>query len=232
MRSRCGAFLGGPGGPSHGLLRTKTETRGAEPAGHHPQIEEKTMPDNIHGKLYHKTPAWVDKGAVFHVRIRVNDSKATPLTQESVAKALLASVRFYEETRRWYTHLFLLMPDHLHALLVFDLRADSMAHVIGDWKGFHKRQNKVQWQENFFDHRIRNRDEFEEKAFYIRMNPVRQGLCQSAEDWRFVLDRMQIEEGVESFMGGPRVPSAACLEEEKGKPAVRSPRATGESQVT
>jgi hypothetical protein len=27
------------------------------------------------------------------------------------------------------------MPDHLHALWTFDLRADSITHVIADWKG-------------------------------------------------------------------------------------------------
>ena len=147
------------------------------------------MPDKMHGKLYHKTPAWVVDGAIFHIRIRVDDSNSVPLTHEPLAERLLDSVRFYEESARWYPHLFLLMPDQLHALLAFDLRADSMAHVIGDWKGFHKRKNGVMWQENFFDHRIRHREECDEKAFYIRMNPVRKGLCQSAEDWRFVLDR-------------------------------------------
>ena len=147
------------------------------------------MPDQFHGKLYHKTPPWVDDGAIFHIRIRVDAANALPLTEPCLAQRLLDSVRFYESRARWYPHLFLLMPDHLHALLGFDLRADSVAHIIGDWKGFHKRQNGVRWQENFFDHRIRDRAEFDEKASYIRMNPVRKRLCDATENWPFVVDR-------------------------------------------
>ena len=113
------------------------------------------MPDKARGKLYHKTPAWVSDGAIFHIRLRVNDSNALPLTEEHLAQELLGR----------------------------------------DWKAFHKRLNGVRWQENFFDHRIRNREEFDEKACYIRMNPARKGLCQTAEDWLFVLDRTSVKSG-------------------------------------
>jgi len=157
----------------------------------------------MHGKLYHKTPAWVDAGAIFHIRIRVDDSNASSLTDSALAAKLLDSVRFYEDHARWYPHLFLLMPDHLHALLSFDLRADSITHVIADWKGFHKKRNGILWQDNFFDHRIRRREEFGEKAYYIRMNPVRKGLCSATENWPFVLDR--------TIMGSDMVDRSANL---------------------
>jgi putative transposase len=45
---------------------------------------------------------------------------------------------------------------------------------------------KVNWQRDFFDHRLRNDQELQEKTSYILMNPVRRGLCVRAEDWVWI----------------------------------------------
>ena len=39
------------------------------------------------------------------------------------------------------------------------------------------------WQKGFFDHVIRSQEFYDQKWFYVRDNPVRAGLVQSAEDW-------------------------------------------------
>ena len=44
----------------------------------------------------------------------------------------------------------------------------------------------VDWQRDFFEHRLRNHHELEEKTSYVLMNPVRKGLCERAEDWIWV----------------------------------------------
>ena len=44
----------------------------------------------------------------------------------------------------------------------------------------------VKWQRDFFDHRLRNDQELQEKTSYILMNPVRKGLCERVEDWLWV----------------------------------------------
>ena len=48
----------------------------------------------------------------------------------------------------------------------------------------------MDWQCDFFDHRLRDHHEVEEKTSYILMNPVRKGLCERAEDWRWVYPLM------------------------------------------
>ena len=129
----------------------------------------------------HETPWWVPTDATFQIRIRIApDSRQ--LTVPAVAGALLKSVRFYSEKRRWHFTIFLLMPDHLHALLAFP--ADQcMSDVVGDWKRWHTLHSGVEWQENFFDHRIRTDAEWEEKFRYIRNNPIVKGLCARPADW-------------------------------------------------
>jgi putative transposase len=133
------------------------------------------------GRLYHRMPSWVSSGAIFHIRIRCASGNPVLLTESSLAPQIIESVRFYEDQRKWYVTLFLLMPDHVHALLSFG--RNSMPHTIRNWKRFHRRNHGVIWQDNFFDHRIRTLAEFRDKYIYIERNPVVKGLCQQVEEW-------------------------------------------------
>jgi len=106
-------------------------------------------------RLHHRVPHWVEPGALFHIRIALDREKEQrALTIPPLAQAILDSATFYEAKMRWHITLFLLMPDHLHALLSF-ARDESMSEVIRDWKRFHTRRNGVLWQEGYFDHRLR-----------------------------------------------------------------------------
>jgi REP element-mobilizing transposase RayT len=119
------------------------------------------------------------------------DKQQTPLTDTLLATTLLKSAEFYDSKFRWHIALFLLMPDHVHALLAFK-RDGSMSRVIGDWKHFHARKNRIEWQDGFFDHRLRydeRGEQLQAKVNYIRQNPVVAGLCASAEEWPWVIDR-------------------------------------------
>ncbi len=134
------------------------------------------------GRPAHHTPSWVKSGATFHIRIRCAADSAQPLTAPPLAADVLAAVRHYHETTRWYAHLFLLMPDHAHALLAFPPDA-AMSTAIGAWKGYLTRAHGVRWQANYFDHRIRDDKSFGEKWGYIRRNPVMKKLCAQENDW-------------------------------------------------
>src|SRR6187402_2412640 len=135
------------------------------------------MPDYPE-RLHHCTPPWVPKCALFHIRIRVAPDTAVPLTHPALSSALLAAAERYHNLGHWWCELFLLMPDHLHALLRFP-REIRMAETIRQWKRGSARFQHVRWQENFFDHRLRNEKEAQEKGHYIRLNPVVMGLCAS-----------------------------------------------------
>lgn len=137
------------------------------------------------GRLSHSVPRWVKCGAVFHIRIRIEPNSPLPLSNLRLAPALLDSALRYHEAGRWFCPLFLLMPDHLHALLAFP-PDKKMSDVIGIWKGFQAKQHGIRWQNNYFDHRIRNDPELTEKAAYIRNNPVAKGLCTHEDEWPWV----------------------------------------------
>jgi putative transposase len=145
-------------------------------------------------KLHHEVPHWVEPGALFHIRIAVDREKEqSPLTAAPLAQALLDSARFYEVKRRWHIMLFLLMPDHLHALLSF-ATDEAMSKIISDWKHFQSRKHGVIWQEGYFDHRLRadeRGDQLSAKMNYIRQNPVAANLCAKVSGWQWVIERAQ-----------------------------------------
>ncbi|MFI5382573.1 MAG: transposase [Tepidisphaerales bacterium] len=138
-------------------------------------------------RLHHTVPPWVASDAVYHIRIRTAIGSGFNLTAPDRASALLDSARQYHLRDSWHSHLFLLMPDHIHALLCFPPE-DTRTKIVGKWKAWHCRHTGILWQDNFFDHRIRNAGEYEMKAACIRQNPVVKGLCQTAEDWPWVLE--------------------------------------------
>ena len=143
------------------------------------------MPD-YPDRLSHTVPSWVKGGAIYHIRIRAKPNTPLPLTNESLARSLLDSARRYHTDVRWCCLLFLLMPDHLHALLALPPE-QCMSDTIGAWKRFQARQHGIRWQKNYFDHRIRDTRQFEEKAAYIRRNPVVKNLCATESEWPWVV---------------------------------------------
>jgi putative transposase len=141
-------------------------------------------------KLHHDVPFWFESGALFHIRIAVDREKQkTPLTFAPLAEALLDSAKFYQARQRWHITLFLLMPDHLHALLSFACD-QSMSRLIGEWKHFQARKHGIVWQEGYFDHRLRDDErgeQFASKMDYIRQNPVAAGLCSNDTEWPWII---------------------------------------------
>ena len=78
------------------------------------------------------------------------------------------------------------MPDHLHMLVGIE-GEDSLSKIIRDFKRATARFAYLNWQRNFFDHRIRRDESLREKEDYIRENPIRAGLIKSGQTWPYVL---------------------------------------------
>lgn len=125
--------------------------------------------------LSHGMPPWVRLGEVCFLTICYQTRGENQLCVESVKTLLFEVTDFRQRTRRWYVHLLLLMPDHLHALASF-LYDVAMKAVVANFKENTSKHAGIVWRRDFFDHRLRSDASFEEKAHSIRMNPVRQGL--------------------------------------------------------
>ena len=76
------------------------------------------------------------------------------------------------------------MPDHLHILLTFH-SDHAIQTVITNWKRYIATTQRINWQRDFFEHRVRDEASLQEKWHYIRANPVRAGLVATPDEWSY-----------------------------------------------
>ena len=146
------------------------------------------MPDFIRKQLPHEVPHWVDDGVAYFITLNCQSRNFNQLAKEKPAQAIFQAFKHYEALGKWHVQLCLLMPDHLHGILSFNTREYSMSSLIQSIKGYLARTEHIKWQKNYFDHRLRNDAALQEKAQYIRLNPVRAGLVKKPEEWPYVID--------------------------------------------
>jgi putative transposase len=81
------------------------------------------------------------------------------------------------------------MPDHLHAMIVGDTDLSdtnaafrSFKHRSGMWLA---RKSNLRWQQSYWDHIVRQNENWESQARYIALNPVRKGLVATVDEWPY-----------------------------------------------
>ncbi|MFN2621545.1 MAG: transposase [Chthoniobacterales bacterium] len=83
------------------------------------------------------------------------------------------------------------MPDHLHLFVAIPptgIRLSEWVRALRTVLGKELLRlgfQKPHWQEGFFDHLLRSAESYSEKWEYVRMNPVRAGLCTKPKDWPY-----------------------------------------------
>ena len=78
------------------------------------------------------------------------------------------------------------MPDHLHTLMSLPPSGKPFKTIISKWKEWTAKEMNIDWQRDFFEHRLRHDESRKEKADYILANPVRKSLVIHPQDWPFV----------------------------------------------
>src|SRR5256884_3628739 len=94
------------------------------------------------------------------------------------------------EYRVWVGH-YVIMPDHIHLFVGFGPESITLSAWMKSLKNAISKSlknatfNGPHWQKGFFYHVIRSQEFYDQKWVYVRDNPVRAGLVQSAEDWPY-----------------------------------------------
>jgi REP element-mobilizing transposase RayT len=111
------------------------------------------------------------------------------LRQAAVARLVVRCLRYGAEKLNFYQlYAFVVMPNHVHMLLKPKV---PLARITRGIKGVSARlANKILgrtgrpfWQDESFDHWLREEAEFAKAVRYIERNPVRAGLVQHPHDW-------------------------------------------------
>jgi len=98
---------------------------------------------------------------------------------------IFKTARRYHNAQKWHMKVLLLMPDHLHMLVGIPGYA-NLSSLVRDFKRITTKIARIQWQRNFFDHRLRHEGSEAEKFEYIGQNLVRAGLATVAREWPYV----------------------------------------------
>ena len=108
---------------------------------------------------------------------------------EARARLLIEVLLGYRDQGKYFLHEFVVMPDHVHALLT-PAAALSLERAVQFIKGGLsyrlRKAEKIQvWQESFTNHRIRDVEDYERHCEYVRMNPVRAKVARAAAAYPF-----------------------------------------------
>ena len=107
------------------------------------------------------------------------------LANATMHEALLNAWR---EANAWLIGFYLIMPDHLHLFCTPMDENYSIERWITFWKRrvrHHLGAKAPTFQPHGFHHRLRRDENYHDKWEYVRMNPVRAGLVQNANDWPY-----------------------------------------------
>jgi len=113
------------------------------------------------------------------------------LKDPRIAKCVVDSLRRGDaELNHYQLHAFVVMANHVHALLT---PLVAVRRITNGIKGVTSREanrtlrrtGQPFWQVESYDHWVRNEDEFARIRAYIENNPVAAGLVARAEDWEW-----------------------------------------------
>jgi putative transposase len=150
--------------------------------------------------------AWVPGGTYFFT-VAIAE-RSTSLLVDRIDD-LRAAFRAAHAARPFVIDAIVILPDHLHCLWTLPVGdADYSVRWAHIKTAFSRRVPKLErlrasrvmkrerglWQRRYWEHLVRDEDDFRHHVDYIHFNPVRHGLVVSARDWpyssfhRFVRD--------------------------------------------
>jgi putative transposase len=133
--------------------------------------------------LHHRD---MDSDRVFFITT-VTAQRQPIFRRETAANLLIETLVHYRDERKYLLHEFVVMPDHLHALLT-PAREISLERAMQFIKGgfsFRLHAGGHVWQPSFTNHRVRDLEDYEKHREYIWMNPVRARLSATAEGYPY-----------------------------------------------
>jgi putative DNA methylase len=153
-----------------------------------------SMPQDVLEKWRKETAGLGEKGKViFRKNVENYLDKGYGecfLQDERIAEMTEKSLHFHD-AKKYTLTAWVVMPNHLHFLATPLENAElrKIAHSIKSYTAHEankllKRSGQF-WQHEPFDRYVRNRRHFVNVIEYIENNPVKAGLCERKENWRF-----------------------------------------------
>jgi len=122
-------------------------------------------------------------GATYFVTLCTKD-RVPFLTQQETGNRVIGIIQAMHDSGDTTLLASTIMPDHVHLLFILGPRL-QVGQIMGKFKTMARDRGRTswRWQDDGFEHRIRNLESIEDYAFYIFMNPYRAGLCSLTKIW-------------------------------------------------
>jgi len=141
---------------------------------------------------YRNLPHWELEGSVYFITFNTWKKLELTLTARQV---VLNACKFFDK-QRYQIFCLVVMPDHVHILMQPLAKPDnkfwSLSSILHSIKSYSSKQiPKVMkhigtvWQDEGYDHIVRDEREFQIFWEYIRQNPVKAGLSRTPEEYPF-----------------------------------------------
>ncbi|CAN5664248.1 hypothetical protein BH10BAC5_BH10BAC5_28690 [soil metagenome] len=130
-------------------------------------------------------------------------------TNSKYSDILVNALKYYQQNKDLKIFSYVILDNHFHMVC----RHENLSRIISDFKKytakeiisslqsenktwqlnlfkFYKKEHKAEseyqvWQEGFHPIQISSEVTFNQKCEYIHYNPVRRGLVENAEDWKY-----------------------------------------------
>jgi REP element-mobilizing transposase RayT len=106
------------------------------------------------------------------------------------ARIVLDAIGWLDANQRFIVDAAVVMPDHLH--LVGQLRRFSLGRAMHTLKSYSAHRlvdagvPPPVWQDGYHDHALRRGEDYRSRVRYVLENPVRAGLVERVEDYRYL----------------------------------------------
>lgn len=131
------------------------------------------------------------KGASFFFTVVTSKRKGF-LCKDDVPNLIKWVFRYVMNSHPFTIDAFVLLPDHLHCIWTlpdgdgdFSMRWSLIKRIFTIRYNLKNSQKQVIWQKRFWEHQIRNDNDFIKHIEYIHYNPVKHGYTKSPSDWKW-----------------------------------------------
>lgn len=149
------------------------------------------------------------KGGTYFFTVNLLDRNKSLLVEH--IDLLRESIRFVKSQKPFYIDAWVVLPDHLHAVLTLP---DDDVDYSSRWREIKKRFSKSLpktefltqtrkrknergiWQRRFWEHTIRDDNDYWHHVNYVHFNPLKHGLVSQVADWPYSSFHRAVKQGI------------------------------------
>lgn len=151
------------------------------------------------------------KGGCYFLTFNLQDRQSQLLTTH--INEFRQAFKKTKQHQSFELNAMVVLPDHVHLLITLADDNDNYANIVANLKANFSRQipklesenispsradkkERGLWQRRFWEHRIRDDNDYKQHVDYIHYNPVKHGYCSQPTEWKYSTIHKFISDGL------------------------------------